>query len=190
MPNRPYPPETIDRICEQLEAGASLRSVCAQDGMPSRNTVWRWSKGDDEIAQRIRDAWELGFLTEGQRIRDAWELGYLTEGERIYEAVLACEDPHKGKTMLEAAKWHLGHRSMAYANKPSVGVTLNVAGDDALAAVRGALDRAAAAIAGGSHSTQQVALPSPAGSGDAARDGLADLDGSGGKRLGEDEDRG
>lgn len=105
MPNRPYPPETIDRICEQLEAGASLRSVCAQDGMPSRNTVWRWSKGDDEIAQRIRDAWELGFLTEG---------------ERIYEAVLACEDPHKGKTMLEAAKWHLGHRSMAYANKPSV----------------------------------------------------------------------
>ena len=176
MPNRPYPSETIDRICEQLEAGASLRSVCAQDGMPSRNTVWRWSKGDDEIAQRIRDAWELGFLTEG---------------ERIYEAVLACEDPHKGKTMLEAAKWHLGHRSVAYANKPSVvGVTVNVAGDDALAAVRGALDRAAAAIAGGSHSTQQVALPSPAGSGDAARDGLADLDGSGGKRLGEDEDRG
>lgn len=175
MPGTPYEPEIVDLICEQLESGSSLRSICAQEGMPSRQTVWRWSKGDDETAQRIRDAWELG---------------YLTEGERIYEAVLACEDPHKGKTMLEAAKWHLGHRSMAYANKPSVGVTVNVAGDDALAAVQGVLDRAAAAIASGSSSTQQVALPSPPRSGDAAGDGLADLDGAGGEGLGEDADGG
>ena len=81
MSGKPFEPEIIDSICEQLESGASLRSICAQDGMPSRQTVWRWSKGDDETAQRIRDAWELGFLTEG---------------ERIYEAVLACADPHKG----------------------------------------------------------------------------------------------
>ena len=90
--------------------------------------------------------------------------------------------------MLEAAKWHLGHRSMAYANKPSVGVTVNVAGDDALAAIQGVLDRAAAAISSGSSSTQQVALPSPAGPGHAAGDGMADLDGPCGKGLGEDED--
>jgi len=170
-----YGPEIIDRICEQLIEGKSLSEVCRQDGMPNRVNVWRWSKADDEI---------------GQRIRDAWEVGFLCEGERIYREVLECEDPHQARAKLEAGKWYLGRRSAAYADKPLFqGAVVNVGSEEAFSAFAGALEEARAARASLSRSTATVALPSPSGSGDAAGT-VADLAGSGGSRLGEDEDRG
>lgn len=37
-----YTQEIADRMCEQLAEGASLRTVCLQEGMPSKATVFRW----------------------------------------------------------------------------------------------------------------------------------------------------
>ncbi len=173
MPNRAYPPETIDRICEQLEEGKSLILICKQDGMPNRRTVQGWAEGNDDIATRIREARELG---------------YHYRAEMAVAAAKNAIDPHAGRLAFDAERWYLGKLSNAFRDKPVVGVNVNVAGDDALAAVQGVLDRAAATISGGSHSTKQVALPSPAGPGDAGGDGLADMDGAGGERLGEDPD--
>lgn len=37
-----YTPELADLICEQIADGNSLRSVCADEAMPSKTTVFRW----------------------------------------------------------------------------------------------------------------------------------------------------
>ena len=37
-----YSPEIGERIAELLMDGISLRAICAQEGMPSRYTVFRW----------------------------------------------------------------------------------------------------------------------------------------------------
>lgn len=170
-----YPPEIIDRICDQLLEGKSLRQICSQEGMPDRVTVWRWGKGDDDI---------------GDRLRDAWEVGFLSEGERIYEEVLACDDPKKAEVMLRAAQWHLGRRSAAYADKPLFqGALVNVGGHDAFAAFAGALEEARSARAGGATSTITVGANGAPGPIDAPGE-LARLAGAGGERLGQDPDGG
>lgn len=37
-----YSPETADLICERIADGESLRSICRDDSMPSKATVFRW----------------------------------------------------------------------------------------------------------------------------------------------------
>ena len=50
MESRHYPPSIIDRICELLEEGKSMREICAIDGLPSSDTIYRWLRGDDELS--------------------------------------------------------------------------------------------------------------------------------------------
>lgn len=47
------------RICDQLAAGASLRSICAAPGMPRRETVARWAIDDPEFRERYEEAIRL-----------------------------------------------------------------------------------------------------------------------------------
>ncbi len=37
-----YTDEIVDKICDRLATGESLRAICAEDGMPNRATVSRW----------------------------------------------------------------------------------------------------------------------------------------------------
>lgn len=173
MAKRKYKPEVIDRICELLVEGKSLREICALEGMPDRVTVWRWGQADDETAMRIREAWEVG---------------YVAIGEEIFDEVRRCEDPQKARAILEAGKWFLGKRSAAYREKPlAQGLLVNVGADDAFDAVARLLDQAAATRASSGDSTREVGRASETGPADPGRR-LADLAGSGGERLGEDAD--
>jgi len=49
MAGRPceYTQEVGDLICERLSDGESLRTICAEDGMPHRATVFRWIAVND-----------------------------------------------------------------------------------------------------------------------------------------------
>lgn len=145
---REYPEEIIERICEHLEEGKSLVLICREEGMPTRRTVQRWARGDSELATRIREARELG---------------YHYRAEVAVAAAKNASDPQAGRLAFDAERWYLGKLSNAFAERPLVEATVNVAGDDALAALQGVLDRAAAAIASSGRSTHQVALPSPSG---------------------------
>jgi len=167
--------EVIDRIVEQLAEGKSLTAICKGPGMPKRQTVHAWMRTSDELAGRLLEAREIGFLDLAERT--------LADVER-------CKDPIKARVLFDARRWFLGKLSLGLADKPvAFGVQVNVgAGDDAFAAIAGALDRAAAAVAGGGSSTRVVDLPSPPGPADAARR-LANLDGDGGEGLGQDPDR-
>lgn len=169
-----YPSETIDRVVAGLEEGRSLVLICQDEGMPNRSTVYRWMDGSDELAERLFRAREVGFHYRA---------------EKAVAAAKAATDPIAGRLAFDAERWYLGKLSNAFRDKPAqIGVAVNVDSGDTYAAIAGVLDQAAAAIAGGSHSTHTVALPSPTGPGHPAG-GMADLAGAGGPRLGQDQDR-
>ena len=171
MANRKYGPKVVDSICEQLEEGKSLILICKQDGMPTRRTVQLWAEGDDELAERIYRARELG---------------YHYRAEMAVAAAKSAADPHAGRLAFDAERWYLGKLSNAFRDKPLLGVQVNVGDSDAFDVFARQLEEARASAASLAGSTSAVALPSPTGSDDASRR-LADMAGAGGERLGEDE---
>lgn len=56
----PYTQELADRICAALTDGASLRTICAWDGMPDRVNVWRWRRTNEEFASQYDAARKEG----------------------------------------------------------------------------------------------------------------------------------
>jgi hypothetical protein len=149
-----YPPAIVDRIAALLEEGKSLKEICALDGFPSRSTVWRWCEGNDELAGRLREAREIGYLAlaeQGMAIAFA-------------PAKAAPTDPQAARLAFDAVRWQLGKLSLAFRDKPLIEGTVNVAGNDAFGAFAEALERAAAGIAGRADSTSQVAIAGPSGS--------------------------
>jgi hypothetical protein len=148
-----YPDNIIESILTGLAEGKSLAQICRGEGMPDRVTVWRWGRADDELAARMLEARECGFLLRA---------------EVAVANAKACTDPIKGRLEFDAERWFLGKLSNAFADKPlALGVQVNVGSEDAFAAVTDALERAAATIAGGGTSTRPVAIEGPSRSGDA-----------------------
>jgi hypothetical protein len=52
--------ELVDEICKRLATGESLLSICRDPKMPGAFTVYDWAGADDETAQRIARAREIG----------------------------------------------------------------------------------------------------------------------------------
>ena len=52
--------QLLNEVCERLERGESLISICSSAHLPSRSALLDWSRADDQIADRIRRARELG----------------------------------------------------------------------------------------------------------------------------------
>ena len=148
-----YPPAIIDRIVELLEEGKSLNEIAKLDGMPAKSTVYRWCDGNDELAGRLREAREIGYLSLAEH---GMQMALAPAAENP-------TDPQAARLAFDAVRWKLGKLSIAFRDKPLIEGTVNVAGNDAFGAFAEALERAAAGIAGRADSTQQVALPSPTG---------------------------
>lgn len=53
-----YSQDLADRICAELAGGRSLRSVCDDEGMPDRQTVFRWLRQDEEFCAQYARAKE------------------------------------------------------------------------------------------------------------------------------------
>ena len=53
-----YSEELIERICEQISNGKSLRAVCRAKDMPSMSTVMVWLGENDEFSEQYRKATE------------------------------------------------------------------------------------------------------------------------------------
>lgn len=51
-------PELVDEICAKLSDGRSLRSVCNDESMPSKTTVFRWLREDEEFRDQYARAKE------------------------------------------------------------------------------------------------------------------------------------
>ena len=61
MAERPtqYSPLLAEIIFDAIVEGQNLTTICAAPGMPSRSTVHRWLREDDELARRYALAMEL-----------------------------------------------------------------------------------------------------------------------------------
>ena len=53
-----YSEATADTICERIADGESLRSICSDDDMPDKSTVFRWLAKHDEFATKYARARE------------------------------------------------------------------------------------------------------------------------------------
>lgn len=53
-----YTQEIADRICAQLSAGMSLRTVCKAEDMPDAATVYRWLRTQSEFCEQYTRAKE------------------------------------------------------------------------------------------------------------------------------------
>jgi len=88
----PYSPEIVEKVCELLASGKSLREIGKMKGMPARSALWRWVRAHPEIEEPIARARAQGFD----------ELA-----DKALEEACTASDPVKGRLALDARRWYL-----------------------------------------------------------------------------------
>lgn len=53
-----YSEELVNKICERIADGESLRAICREEGMPDHNTVIRWKNEKPEFCSQYARARE------------------------------------------------------------------------------------------------------------------------------------
>lgn len=101
-PDGRFPLEIVEELLEALRDGKSMREICADERMPSRETVRLWAEADDDLALAITRAREIGFFDRAERA--------------VEDAKLAT-DPQRGRLAFDAERWFLGKVSKAFADK-------------------------------------------------------------------------
>jgi hypothetical protein len=86
-----------DLLCARVAAGESQVAICAEDGMPCRATLWRWTLEHHEFGQAFRRARVAGGVDQANGrpcgysdVVAAEIYARLCEGESL---VSVCEDP-------------------------------------------------------------------------------------------------
>lgn len=82
---------TADRICELIIDGQSLRTICLAEDMPSRTTVLKWLRENEDFASQYAHA------RVEQQDTYAEEIVHIADTE---------EDPQKARVRIDARKWH------------------------------------------------------------------------------------
>ena len=65
-----YTPELAEAVCAKVLTTQSLRSVCRQEGMPAKTTVFRWLQSKPEFRDQYTAAKELGCVMLLEDIHD------------------------------------------------------------------------------------------------------------------------
>ena len=89
-----YTKDMADKICEKIANGRSLRSICAEDGVPPMKTIYRWLEANEEFRHqyaRARDKQADYFAEEIIEIADSAE----AESAAV----------SKAKLQIDARKW-------------------------------------------------------------------------------------
>jgi hypothetical protein len=105
-PDSRFTVEVIEELLEQLRDGKSMREICADQRMPSRETVRIWSEKGDDLALAITRAEETGWIDRA---------------ERAVEAAKKAPDASTGRLAFDAERWFLGKRSHIFRDKVTVG---------------------------------------------------------------------
>lgn len=103
--------ELFDQICEQLAEGKSLRKICAQDDMPSKTSVMRWLRGNEELRDqyaRARDDQADTLFDECLHIADTFDSEEMLEPQHI----------NRARLRIDTRKWMAGKlRPKVYGDK-------------------------------------------------------------------------
>lgn len=67
-----YSEELVNKICERIADGESLRAICREDGMPTTSTIMLWLKDKPEFSEQYAHARVIGAdAFEDQILMDA-----------------------------------------------------------------------------------------------------------------------
>lgn len=89
-----YSDELAEKICEKIANGRSLRSICAEDGMPTTSTVCKWLIENKEFSEQYARA------REKQADYFAEEIIEIADSVPADSAEVA-----KAKLQIDARKW-------------------------------------------------------------------------------------
>ncbi len=115
-PGRPsdYTPELADRICKRISEGESVRSICSDETMPSKATVFRWLGDDRKIEFRARyagahEAQAEAICDEILEIADDATNDFMDRkrGDGSIERVLNSEHVQRSRLRIDSRKWLL-----------------------------------------------------------------------------------
>lgn len=68
-------PELLERICDEIIGGKSLRQICAAENMPAPSTICLWLSQDEEFAERYARAKEIQMENMAEEIIEIAEDG-------------------------------------------------------------------------------------------------------------------
>lgn len=105
MTGRPstFTQDTADLICERIADGASLRSICLKDDMPSKSTVFKWLGQQKTFADQYACAMEARADVLADEIIDIADDGsndFMGEDEKYNGDAVA-----RSKLRVDARKW-------------------------------------------------------------------------------------
>lgn len=103
-----YTPEIADLICERIADGESLRSICSDEEMPNKATVFRWLAANDAFRDqyaRARESQADTLFDDILEIADDARNDWMErrDGNRGYE--LNGDHIQRSRLRLEARKW-------------------------------------------------------------------------------------
>lgn len=120
-----YTPEVAATICARLEAGESLRAICASDDMPARTTVRGWVIQDIEgFADRYASARDAGLEEMAEDLLEiaddaAQDVAMTEKGPVVDHEHIA-----RSRLRVDTRKWLLSKRlPKAYGDKSAVEVS-------------------------------------------------------------------
>ena len=114
MSGRPtiYSPELAAEICSAISEGKSLRTICQQDGMPARSSVFLWLSQHKEFSDqyaRAREAQADTLADEILAIADDATGDYRTIAKDGAEVVaFNGENVQRSRLRVDARKWYAG----------------------------------------------------------------------------------
>ncbi len=125
-----------EQLCLRLEAGESLRSICADEGMPSTSVFYQWYKRNPEFAERYADARALQAILmddDLQTIADDSREDYKTvirDGQEV--EVVDHEHIQRSKLRVDTMKFRMTKMApRLFGEKLEVSGQLEVTGLDA-----------------------------------------------------------
>lgn len=139
MTGRPseFTQETADRLCERIADGESLRSICTDEDMPNKATVFRWLAKFPPFSDQYARARETQADTIFDEILDIADDGtndWLEQNGQGDESVgwrVNGEHIQRSRVRIDARKWMAGKlRPKVYGEKLDVnhggGVSINI----------------------------------------------------------------
>lgn len=106
-PRLKFTQEQADTICERIATGSSLRSICADKGMPSLATVFKWLNERPAFAEqyaRAREEQAETLADEIVSIADEVEVSAKHDGESI-KLGLDATAVARNRLRVDARKW-------------------------------------------------------------------------------------
>ena len=105
--------EIVDRICERLADGESLRAICASEDMPSRSMVFRWLAAHEAFRDQYARAREAQADAIFDDLLDIADDGRNDWMERCVEGEVVGwkengESARRSALRVDARKWMLG----------------------------------------------------------------------------------